>query len=121
MREKADQNVQAVLDEKVSRESELKHESVRHSARAENRIRRLKLISQNCREKSLWMRQRALRTSYSRLPERQTCARQVLGFLSRKYKHATSRCGAETESQYIRRKFANYNLQQRKGEALLLQ
>ena len=42
MREKADQNVQAVLDAKVSRESELKHESVRHSARAENLYQRAK-------------------------------------------------------------------------------
>ena len=35
MREKADPNVQAVLDAKIAREHELKFDSVRHSARAE--------------------------------------------------------------------------------------
>ena len=35
MREKADSNVQAVLDVKVARESELKYDSVKHSVRAE--------------------------------------------------------------------------------------
>ena len=36
MRQKADSNVQAVLDARVFRESELKYDSVKHSARAEN-------------------------------------------------------------------------------------
>ena len=40
MREKADQNVQAVLDAKMSRECELKYESMRHSVRAENLYQR---------------------------------------------------------------------------------
>ena len=35
MREKADSNVQAVLDAKIARESELKFDSVKHSVRAE--------------------------------------------------------------------------------------
>ena len=76
MREKADQNVQAVLDAKVSRESELKHESVRHSARAENLYQRAKTDFPELQGKKL---AEAAKNSYSRLPERQACTRQVLG------------------------------------------
>ena len=53
MREKADPNVQAALDAKVSRESELKYESVRHSVRAENLYQQAKTDFPDLRGKSL--------------------------------------------------------------------
>ena len=60
MREKADQRVQAVIDAKISRESEQKYDSVQHSVRAEGLYQKAKNEFPERRGRSLWMQPKIL-------------------------------------------------------------